>query len=171
MHFPEKHFDLSPKMLRKQVFLYNFWKALSLLFSGDNLKLNTLQFFVFLCKPHIWKILFQDLYVKCRVVQPDWRILWSSISMEGINSYHRLFELASETNAIIVFVWTGLVVSSQIAEFFYHQNICNQLIYSIWKYWFWFGAVSVASQIQTWKSSGSIKNWKDMPPFLFVHSV
>ena len=103
--------------------------------------------------PIIGKNLFQDLYVKCRVVQPDWRILWSSISMEGINSYHRLFELASGTTAIVL-VWIGLVVSSQIAGFFHHQNICNQLISSIWKYWFCFGVVSVASQIQICKSSG-----------------
>ena len=53
--FLEKHFDLSPKLLRRQVFLYNLWKTLSLPFSGGNLKLKTLQFFVFLCKPHIWE--------------------------------------------------------------------------------------------------------------------
>ena len=55
MDFPEKHFDPDPKMLRKQVFFYNFWKALSLFFSGGNLKLKTLQFFIFQDKPHIWE--------------------------------------------------------------------------------------------------------------------
>ena len=135
-------------------FFLQFLESFAITFFRRWRKTKGITILLFSCGNAIFgKILFQDLYAKCRVVQPDWRILWSSISMEGINSYHRLFELASETAAIIL-VWIGLVVSSQIAGFFYHQNICNQLISSIWKYWFWFGIVSVASQIQTYKSSG-----------------
>ena len=53
--FPRKAFWPEPQNVEKTSFFYNFWKALSLLFSGGNLKLKAVQFFVFLCKPNIWE--------------------------------------------------------------------------------------------------------------------
>ena len=44
---------MGPKWAKTE--LFSFYKILSILFVGSNLKCKTLQLSVLLCKPHAWK--------------------------------------------------------------------------------------------------------------------
>ena len=57
----------------------------------NNLKWKILWFSVFLCKPHIWKDYGSQVTSQNVLVKLDCKILWSSISLEGINWYLKLF--------------------------------------------------------------------------------
>ena len=61
-----------------------FHKNFSLLFAVSNLKWMKLQFPIFLCKPHIREKIWFSAIGENDLVQSDCRIIWSSISLEGI---------------------------------------------------------------------------------------
>ena len=75
------------------VFL-SFQNMFALLFAGSNLK-RILQFsytkdLIFMCKPNIWENYASQGQIA--LVQSGCRILWSSISLEGLDQYFDIFD-------------------------------------------------------------------------------
>ena len=54
----------------------SFHKGLSLIFPGNNLKLKSLSFSFFLCKPYIWKISVSQVIDQSGPLQSDCWILF-----------------------------------------------------------------------------------------------
>lgn len=79
-HFLEK------PCLTKIVF-FTFRGILSLLFAANNLKWKMF----FLCKPHIWKNSVVQVGDQNALVQSDWRIFLTSISVEIMHQFLWLF--------------------------------------------------------------------------------
>ena len=78
------------KRAQNRVFLVVL-KFHHLVFAGINLNGKALQLSVFLCQSHIWENSGSQVVGQNTLVQSDWRILWSSISLEVIHQFLRFF--------------------------------------------------------------------------------
>ena len=88
-----------------------FHKHFSLLFAVSNLKWMKLQFPIFLCKPHIREKIWFSAIGENDLVQSDCRIIWSSISLEGIHQYLSFFAWRCsprKDNMSGYFIWMGV---------------------------------------------------------------
>ena len=70
--------------LENEVF-FKFYKILSLLLAGSNLRRNTLKFTVF--KPRIWENSSSYVIDENALVQWDYKILWSSMFWEVLHQF------------------------------------------------------------------------------------
>ena len=88
-----------------------FHKKFSLLFAISNLKWKKLQSPTFLCKPHIREKFWFSVIGENDLVQSDCRIIWSSISLEGIHQYLSFFAWRCsprKDNMWGYFLWMGV---------------------------------------------------------------
>ena len=76
-----RKFLLALKLTKRRKDFYTFYEML-LLFAGSNLKWNTWQLSVFLCKAHICETSGSPVIGKNALTQSDCGNLWSSISLE-----------------------------------------------------------------------------------------
>lgn len=83
----QKKFMFAPKSVKEaqkspEMEFFASWKILSFLFAGNNLKLKSLLFFIFFCKPHIKENSGSLVTSQNAVIQSECRVLWLSISSE-----------------------------------------------------------------------------------------
>ena len=97
-----------PRWTQNDGFL-TFHKKFSLLFAVSNLKWK--KFPTFLCKPHIREKFWFSVIGENDLVQSDCRIIWSSISLEGIHQYLSFFAWRCsprKDNMWGYFLWMGV---------------------------------------------------------------
>ena len=75
---------MGPKWVKNRFFLKVFWKILPILFPVSILKQKVLWFSNYLCKPYVWENCGSQVTGQNSFFQSDWKILWSSMSLEGI---------------------------------------------------------------------------------------